>query len=149
MADPFATTADIENAWRALTAEETNVAEFWLEFASEVIRAEVPDIDDRIASGDLSAVVARGVTVAMVLRRLQNPEGFRSVQQAIEDYSETKTRDSALSAGGVYLSEEELCLLRGRGSGAFSITPYSPPSTYDVLSRVAQRRAEREGVCWP
>lgn len=144
----FATTNDVEAAWRYLTADETTTAVFQLEFASEILRAEFVTIDDRIAAGSLSAVLVKGVVVAMILRAMKNPSGYRSVQESIEDYSTTKTRDSALSTGDVYLSESERKVLSRRASGAFSVTPAQEPTTCATLEQVALRRAEREAGWW-
>lgn len=141
---PFATSDDVAEAWRALTSDEDGTATFWLRVASSIIRTEVPTVDGRVAAGTLDPDLVMGVTVAMVLRRLQNPDGWRSEQEAIEDYSTSKTRDSALSAGGVYLTDEEKCLLEGR-SGAFSITPSTGPVTCETFEQIAINRRRREG----
>jgi hypothetical protein len=62
----------------------------------------------------------------MALRVLRNPNGVR--QWSVDDYSET--RDSALSAGSLYVSDDEAALLSGtaaRRRGAFSVAPYQRP----------------------
>jgi hypothetical protein len=145
MADPFATSADVESAWRALSTDEAASATYWLTFASAIIRREVPTVDARITAGTLDADLVMGVAVSMVLRRLQNPDGYRSVQESIEDYSTTATRDSALSAGGVYLNEDEKCLL-GERSGAFSITPTAPAFDDATAEKVWAKRHSRTWV---
>lgn len=145
MAD-FATTPDVENAWRILTDDETTAAGEWLAYASAIIRTEIPTIDSRIAaqaSPSPLAAVAKGVTVAMVLRRMQNPDGYRSVQESIEDYSTTRTRDSALSSGGIALTDEERLLLLGRRK-AFSVTPGNERPTLDTYERIVRHRRWRE-----
>lgn len=144
----FATTDDIEAKWRALTDPEKTSAAEDLDFASAIIRTQVPDIDSRIASQTAPSVlgaVAKGITVAMVLRRLQNPEGWRSQQEAIEDYSVTNTRDSSLSGGAVMLLDGELQLLRGRRK-AFSTKPGNEPTTCAIAEQVRINR-HRWDVC--
>ena len=144
MADPFATAADVATVWRALTPAEEATTEFYLEFASEIIRMHLPSIDARIAAGTLSAVLVKGVVVAMAKRALVNPEGLRSVQRQIEDYSETLTRDASLGSGGVFLSADELAMLSTRRGRAFSITPHAEPVTYDMAARIAVFRSIRD-----
>lgn len=141
----FATHADVSAAWRTLTADEQAVATTQLEFASAVIRRYVDDVDTRIADGTLDADLVKHVAVAMVLRHMRNPEGLRSTstQQAIDDYSETvtETRDQALSAGSIYLTDEELSLIAKRGRRAFSIAPSVEPTTCAIAERAAINRA--------
>lgn len=141
----FATTDDVAAAWRALTDEEFVQASFYLDFASEIIRIDVPSVDSRLAAGTLSAGLLTGIATAMVLRVMKNPDGYRQVQESIEDYSTTKVRDNTLSTGGLYLAEDECRLLAPR-SGAFSVTPSPEPTTYAIIEQVARRRAMREAA---
>lgn len=140
----FATTADVAAAWRPLAPDESTFAEFWLEQASEMIRDEFVTVDDRITAGSLSAVIVKGVAVAMVIRLMKNPDGMRSVQESIEDYSVTRTRDSALSAGELYMSESERRRLTRRGRQAFSISQTDELATCETWDRIAVHRAWRD-----
>ncbi|MCU1488287.1 MAG: hypothetical protein JWN67_5033 [Actinomycetia bacterium] len=133
----FATTADVAGIWRPLTTEEQVVATNLLAYASVIIRARVPGIDDRIAAGTLDGALARMTAAEMVKRRLENPDGYRSEQ--IDDYS--FTRDQEHSAGGLYLTDDEMGLLRGSRPRAFSVTPGRPEPTCTDLEQVALRRA--------
>lgn len=114
--------SDLEARFRPLSDDEQNVAQALLDDAWAVLLATIPDLDSRIDSGALAPEVARFVVSAMALRVLRNPNGVR--QWSVDDYSET--RDSALSAGSLYASPEEIALLRGTASrrGAFSVAPY-------------------------
>lgn len=142
--DPFATPADVA-AWRSLTPAEQIAVATQLEFASEIIRAELPDIDTRIAAGTLSTALAKHVAVQMVLRHLANPDGIRTTttEKAIDDYrkSVTETRDRAVSDGSIYLTETERKMLSKRGSSAFSITPSIEPTTCALAERAAINQA--------
>lgn len=125
----FAEVPDLVAAWRALTVDEAAVAATQLTFASAIIRTQVPTIDQRLAIEAAPFVLAdlvKGITVSMVLRKMLNPDGIRSVQEALEDYSRTTTRDAAVSSGGLCLTDEELALLRG-GRKAFTIIPANEP----------------------
>jgi hypothetical protein len=126
-----------------LTENQIVVATTQLEFASAIIRRNVSNADKRIAAGTLDATLVKHVAVAMVARHLRNPSGYR--QEAIEDYS--RTRDSALSAGNVYLSDDELELLSPKGN-AFSITPGRERATTDDYRRIARWR-RRSGQRFP
>lgn len=140
---PFAISTDVESAWRPLTGEELAVVDFYLTYISAVIRSKVPGVDDRIIAGTLDATLAKSIAVAAVLRYLRNPEGKR--QEQIEDYS--YTRDSALSAGMLYLTDEELILLGRRSRRAFSITPSQEPADLGALALVAS--LQRQWRYWP
>lgn len=119
--------SDLADRWRPLTATEEPVAQALLDDAWAILSQQLPDIEDRLTAGSLSELLVVAVESAMVLRVLRNPNGVR--QWSVDDYSET--RDSALSAGALYLSPEELDLLSGRSkvrrSRAFSVQPSRGP----------------------
>ncbi|HRE03084.1 MAG TPA: Gp19/Gp15/Gp42 family protein [Ilumatobacteraceae bacterium] len=121
----FATVNGVEQAWRALTPTEQAQADHYLALASALIRHEFASIDARVAADPAGlGVLVKGVTVEMVKRVLINPEGLRSVQESIDDYSRTMTRDSSMSSGGLFLTDLERTLLTPTSRrGAFSIAP--------------------------
>lgn len=137
MAD-FAAPSDIEAGWRPLTDAEAAIAPAQLAYASAIIRDEFPDIDARIAAGTLSAELVKFVARDMVKRTLMNPNGLR--QEQLEDYS--YTRDTAISDGSMYLTDEERRRLsaRGRRSGSFSIAPTSPAPTAAAIEAARVNR---------
>ena len=71
------------------------------------IVAHVPDLQARLDDARLDPAVLASVVEDMVLRVARNPDGKRS--ESIDDYS--WTLDSRVSAGMLYLSDEELGLL--------------------------------------
>lgn len=71
MAEDLATIPTIESAWRPLTAVETTRAEYYLGVASRRIRRRWPDVDTRIASGDLDADAVSDVVVQLVLGTIE------------------------------------------------------------------------------
>ena len=103
------TTSDIAARWRTLTTEETAVAQALLDDAWAILIARDPSIDTRVSADPptLDAALVRAVVSAMVLRVLRNPDGKR--QESIDDYS--WTRDNSVSAGALYVSDDELDLL--------------------------------------
>lgn len=118
MANPV-TTDDVEDRWRTLTDAELVGAQALLDDAWSIVLAQVPHLEERIASGAVASGLVVSVVTAMVLRVLRNPEGLR--QESIDDYS--YTRDQALSGGLLYLTDAELSMLSVRRSGAFTIHP--------------------------
>ena len=71
------------------------------------ILARVPDLAARLEAGTISPEVLASVIEDMALRVARNPDGKKS--EAIDDYS--WTLDSRVSAGLLYLSDDELALL--------------------------------------
>ncbi|MFM9430056.1 Gp19/Gp15/Gp42 family protein [Arthrobacter sp. MP_2.3] len=67
MADALAQIPHLEKAWRALTAAEQPRAEYYLGFASRLIRRRWKDVDERISAGTLDAEDVQDVVVHMVL----------------------------------------------------------------------------------
>lgn len=123
MGVPLATWSDVEAIWRPLSDQEKLIANTRCAQASDYIRARVPNIDDRIASGTIDSGMVAAIVADMVLRVMINPERARSVSRAIADYQRTVTIDQSVSAGALYLTNDELMILRGRRSRAFTIMP--------------------------
>ena len=122
MAD-FATPEDVEAAWRPLSAVESTAAAFWLPVASAYIRSQFPIIDDRIAAGTLDPLLAQAVTVSLVRRVIQNPDGLKAFNEQLEDYQGGGTFNDAAAAGELELTAVERSLLGASNSKAFSIAP--------------------------
>lgn len=141
MSDPFATVSDLQDIWRPLTPAEMATAAARITQASEYIRQQFRlasrDVDAEISAGKLAAPLLRGITVDMVHRIMLNPNKLRSSTRSIDDYQRSDTLDNAISAGDLYLTDNELALLgldrAGRGK-AFSIRPDPGPALQ---------------VCWP
>lgn len=133
MASNPAIYSDLEDRWRPLSAAEQIVAMSLLADAWQIMLSRVPLLSSRLdiiapaTTPELSADLVIAVECAMVLRVLKNPDGKR--QESIDDYS--WMRDNAVSAGLLYLSDDELALIgpAGATSDAFSIRPYGAPDT--------------------
>ena len=127
----LATLTDVGNRLgRDLTDSETRRATALLDDATDIICQAFPQY--------LTIPTRRATSVCaeMVARVLRNPNGLRS--ETIDDYSYTV--DSALSAGELYMTENEEASLRPVRTSSFSITPGAPvipDSAYPV------------GSCWP
>ena len=127
MSNP-ATTADLEARWRPLVGQEIVNGQTFIADAWRMLKRRYKALDSTAnldtavaADADLSAEVVRVIATA-VLRVMKNPDGKR--QESIDDYS--WQRDQAVSAGLLYISDEEFGdLIPGSEgpSGAFMIDP--------------------------
>lgn len=122
----FATVADVEVRFgRALTVPESAQVTAWIEDLEAEILERIPNLAELIVLGRPTVATLKRVESAAVIRRLQNPEGLRSTTVAIDDYSTTKVRDTAISAGALELTDDEWNkLLPGSTGDAFTITPW-------------------------
>lgn len=106
---PYATPDDVAARWRPLSSDEQAVAGNLLNDAWVQLVALAPNVPGDIAGGALDTALVQSVIVASVLRVMKNPDANRS--ESIEDYS--WTRDSAVSGGLLYFTDNELTLMRG------------------------------------
>lgn len=112
---------------RPLTPHEERTTPKWIADAETVLRNAVPDLDERMsldpaAPRHLALDTVELVMFRMVERKLRNPQGLRSFN--IDGYDQTIDRD--LSAGKIYLSDDDLADLAprpiaGHHGGAFSL----------------------------
>lgn len=113
---------DIVSRFRALDSGEEAVIETMIEDAEDIVQ------DAAAAAGIDAPATERGeraykrIVAAVVIRVLRNPEGY--LTETLDDY--TYRRDSAVSAGVLYVSDAEVEQLRPtarRRRGAFTIVP--------------------------
>lgn len=108
LAEPFTDDPTaVSSRWRPLSDAEALIVPQKLTDAALILAAQVPGLVARVAAGEVSPALVKQVQAEMVLRVLKNPDGKR--QEAIDDYS--WTRDSALSAGALYVTAAEVTLL--------------------------------------
>ena len=120
MAGP-ATILDLKaRSFRPLSEQEETVGGILLGDAWELITSQIPRVEGRSTTDAKFAALVKQVQCAMVLRVIKNPDGLLSEQ--IDDYQ--YRRDSAISAGALYLSDDERALLGagdGESDGAWTI----------------------------
>lgn len=123
---PYATVEDVQTRFgRTLTTPETAQVTAWIGDVEAQVEQRLPTLADQIVAGNPSAVVVKAVVANAVIRVLRNPEGLRQRQFSIDDYSESATVDNVLSAGLLYLTDDEWNLLSPGSSGdAFTIRSY-------------------------
>ena len=122
----YATVGDVEVRYgRTLTAAEVAQVTAWIEDLEAEILERIPLLEALILAGRPTAGTLKRVIAGAVIRKLQNPEGLRTTTVAIDDYSTTKTVDSANSPGWLGLTDDEWSLLLPGSSGdAFTIRPF-------------------------
>lgn len=122
----FAQASDVANAWRTLSGAETTVAETLLAAASRLIRHQFRTIDARVTDGDIDGELVGDVAVAMVIRRMQNPDGLQSeqIQDSVTRW-DSETRRLALTADEIDL----LTPSPSSPSGRAFVVPYGQPAS--------------------
>lgn len=131
MAD-LADIADVENLYQPVSDSDVTRVEGLIRYASSVVRASVPGIDRRIASGALDAQTVADVVAVMVIRALRNPGGVTQETIGPVSYS----IDANVGAGYVYLSDAERSLLSAQAGDSGS-TPGVPRGVGTVRLRAA------------
>ena len=110
---------------RPLTTDEERVIPTWLDKAWRELQRVVPGIPARVllvddALGHLDFDDVKDVVVAMVERKVRNPEGLRT--WGGDDSSQTI--DAALSSGQIYVTDAE----------RDSLAPAAPSSSGGIFS---------------
>lgn len=113
MTTPFAIPDDIVAVWQPLTPAQEIIAPGLIDQASNKLRLagrrKGKDVDAMFDSGDdvvRDAITA--VIVNAVKRVLMNPEAVRQYSETTGPFTESKTIDSAVSAGILYLAPGDL-----------------------------------------
>ena len=114
--------ADIVSRFRALDTDEQSVVKTMIEDAQDIVEdaAEAAGIPE--PTTDRGERSFKRIVAAVVIRVLRNPEGY--LTETLDDY--TYRRDSAVSAGVLYVSDAEVEQLRPaarRRRSAFTIVP--------------------------
>ncbi|MET7752313.1 MULTISPECIES: Gp19/Gp15/Gp42 family protein [Actinomycetes] len=122
MAD-FATFDDLAAYWRPLSSEEEDKATILLGYAATLIRAEVPDIDQRLSDG-ADPGLPKLVSLRVVKRAMVNSdvEGISQHSDFAGPYQSQNTYSNPM--GELYLTAADTRMLRPGGTGvkAFSIS---------------------------
>lgn len=123
---PEVTVEEVESRWRELSDAEKVVAQARITDAEVEVQLALrergvlaPPEGDALWEKTYVRVVAD-----MVHRYLLNPEAWLEETEKIDDYGVTKRRDSAVSAGLLYVSDDEIAKLLPRvrrKRGAFTV----------------------------
>ena len=116
MSSSYATVDDVSTLWRAMTADEQTRCEALLPVISEALRQEARnvgrDLDEMIASEDVSEEVVKAVTVDVVARTLMtstNQEPMSQMSESALGYSVSGT--FLVPGGGLFIKKAELARL--------------------------------------
>lgn len=128
MAAPFTSDPDeVAKRWQPLTTAQEALATQLLADAEAIITARFPTIAARVTAGTLDAALVVQAQTAMVIRVLQNPEGF--LEEEIDNWR--GRRDAVLSSGLLYLGDSDALLLLPVRARARSVVlqTHSTPTT--------------------
>mgnify|MGYP002512916983 FL=1 len=116
MSSSYATVEDVSTLWRQMSAEEQTRCEALLPIISETLRQEARnvgrDLDQMIASEDVSADVVKAVTVDVAARTLMtstNQEPMSQMSESALGYSVSGT--FLVPGGGLFIKKSELAKL--------------------------------------
>lgn len=113
----YAQLSDVQSRLgRPLTADEQTQADTLLDDVELEILARIPDLHEKVLSGDISEDVVIRVEASAVKRVMQNPDGYTSETDG--DY--TYQLNYQFSTGELTITDKEWALL-GVGSGMFLI----------------------------
>ncbi len=120
-----ATVDDLEILWRPLADDERDRVQARLDRTWRALVAELPGLEARIASGEVSAETVADVVIDASLRVLNNPEGLTTFDESIDDYKHGGTYAERSQSNDLYFTTAELRRLSPRvvGGSAFTITP--------------------------
>lgn len=107
----FAEPSDVAAVFRPLTAAETNLAAGLLMQVSNKLRRDARRraVDlDTLMLDELNADAVKTAVVNAVKRVLMNPEAIRQMSETTGPLSESRTLDTAISSGMLYLDESDL-----------------------------------------
>ena len=98
--------------------------ESWIRRVEAIVIGRCPDIEQRIADGDLDAALVASVIAGAVVRKIRNPDG--KVQEGVDDYSYRLNENTR--KGELFLTDEEWGLIcPSVVSGAFTVRPHFEP----------------------
>lgn len=122
----YADTDDLALFWRPLVGDEPGRAEVLLGYAATLIRAEWPDMDDRLAAGfdpDLPKLVSLNMVKRALIGGTTGGEGVSSQMNVGGPYTQQQSYSNPM--GNLYLTKEERRQLSPSGTRrkAFTINP--------------------------
>jgi hypothetical protein len=130
----YATAADVtvELGRSAVSEAESQQWDAWIARVERSIvrafRRNGFDLDEQVSLGNPTAEDVRDVEVAIVIRKIQNPNwGESSVTKSLDDGSVTRRREGGEGDPLTLLDVDLSTLLPERTSGAFSTRPAFVP----------------------
>ena len=126
-----ASTSDVQaRLGRALTTDELTQAATLLADAEILIKAKIPDLDDKIEDLVIDVETVKMIEANAVVRVLRNPDGF--ISETDGDY--TYQKDRRLATGALEIQEHEWALL-GTSGGVFMLH-LKVPTPFELYPRI-------------
>jgi hypothetical protein len=100
----YATQADVESRFRTLTDAEAATIDAILDDVELDILARIPDLAAQVTAETIAEATVIKVEAWAAIRYLKNPSG-KSQESIAGEYA--YTRDSAVSSGALYISDDE------------------------------------------
>lgn len=92
---------------RTIVSPETEQVQQWLDRVQRMIKDRIPDLDFKVASGQILLDTVADVEVAAVVRKALNPRGFRSISHHVDDATLQQTIDQSQSDGVLRILDSE------------------------------------------
>lgn len=122
----YASPSDVAVRWaRTPSTEEAALIGVRLDDVERMIRRRIPDLDDKIADGDIDVDDLKQVEADAVLRLVRNPDGYLSET----DGSYTYMLQSDLATGKLTVNPEEWDILGVARSRLAMLTPFFEPGS--------------------
>ena len=119
----YATVADVEaRLGRSLDPSEQTIVQTRLNDVELIIRANIPDLDEKVADGTIDEDLLVMIECEAVLRLIRNPEGYTAETDGNYSYQIS----SRVASGRLDILPEEWDWL-GYHRGAFTIRPDLSP----------------------
>lgn len=116
----YAQASDVTVRWaREASPEETALIEIRLADVERMIKRRIPDLDAKVANGDIDVEDLKQVEADVVLRLVRNPEGYLSET----DGNYTYMLQQDLATGRLEIFPEEWEILGYRPSRMAVIVP--------------------------
>ena len=133
----YASADDVSVRWgRSLTPEDCALVRVRLDDVERMLRRRIPDMDDKVESGDLDVEDIVQVEADAVLRLARNPEGYLSETDGNYTYQLQKD----LASGRLQITDEEWEILGVRRSRMSVLVPsFVAGDGTTIISRGASR----------
>lgn len=127
----YASPADVNArlVGRNLDDEESAVVATRLDDAEELIRDRIPDLDHRIASGEIRERLLVMTEAEAVLRLIRNPDGYSQETDGNYSYS----LSAAVASGRLEITQEEWSRLGVRSGTGYVHTAIASAQRYEVV----------------
>lgn len=99
----------------------------WLADVESTILERVPDLDERVDGGALSAATVVRIEAGAVVRRILNPGGLTSVTRSVDDVHVTERREGQSQSTDWLTDADWAALMPTFARGAFSTRPAFEP----------------------